>query len=159
MVFYAVDIDRLKPKVGMIFDSLADVERFYKLYAHDNGFGVCVGQHKKGNEEILFKQYYCAMEGYRKESAKDVTDESKEKRKTPNVLETRCGYPAHIVVKLESDKKYQILSIVDEHNHGFVSPDKRHLLRSNPNVSERAKNTPFTCHNASIGTSMAFELL
>jgi hypothetical protein len=85
MVFYAVDIDRLKPKVGMIFDSLADVERFYKLYAHDNGFGVCVGQHKKGNEEILFKQYYCAMEGYRKESAKDVTDESKEKKE-----DTKC---------------------------------------------------------------------
>jgi hypothetical protein len=75
------------------------------------------------------------------------------------VLETRCGCPAHIVVKLESDKKYRIFSMVDEHNHGFVSPDKRHLLRSNPNVSERAKSTLFNCHKASIGTSMAFRLL
>jgi hypothetical protein len=62
-------------------------------------------------------------------------------------------------VKLESDKKYQIFSIVDEHNHGFVSSDKRHLLRSNRNVTERAKSTLFNCHKASIGTSMAFRLL
>jgi hypothetical protein len=49
--------------------------------------------------------------------------------------------------------------MVDEHNHGFVSPDKRHLLRSNRNISERAKSTLFNCHMASIGTSMAFQLL
>jgi hypothetical protein len=35
----------------MVFDTLTDVKRFYKLYAHDNGFSVRVGQHKKGNEE------------------------------------------------------------------------------------------------------------
>jgi zinc finger SWIM domain-containing protein 3 len=64
-----------------------------------------------------------------------------------------------IVVKLGSDKKYQILSFVEEHNHGFVSPDKRHLLRSNRHVSERAKSTLFNCHKASIGTSQAFRLL
>jgi hypothetical protein len=143
----------------MIFDTLTDVEKFYKSYAHDNGFSVRVGQHKKGNEGILFKRYYCAREGFRKESQKHATDESSKKRKTPNVLETRCGCPAHIVVKLESDKKYRIFSMVDEHNHGFVSPDKRHLLRSNRNVSERAKSTLFNCHKASIGTSMAFRLL
>jgi hypothetical protein len=66
----------------MIFDSLADVKRFYKSYAHENGFGVRVGQHKKGNEEILFKQYYCAREEYRRESVKDVTVESGKKEDT-----------------------------------------------------------------------------
>jgi zinc finger SWIM domain-containing protein 3 len=54
-------------------------------------------------------------------------------------MKTRCGCPARIVVKLGSDKKYQILSFVEEHNHDFVLPDKRHLLRSNHHVSERAK--------------------
>jgi hypothetical protein len=68
--------------VGMVFDSLADVEKFYKSYAHDNGFGVRVGQHKKGNEAILFKRYYCAREGYRKESVKNATDESEKKEDT-----------------------------------------------------------------------------
>jgi hypothetical protein len=70
--FHAVNREHSKPKVGMIFDALADMEKFYKSYAHDNGFVVRVGQHKKGNDAILFKRYYCAREGYRKESVKDV---------------------------------------------------------------------------------------
>ncbi|EEC74573.1 hypothetical protein OsI_10136 [Oryza sativa Indica Group] len=60
---------------------------------------------------------------------------------------------------LGSDKKYRISSMIGEHSHGFVSPDKRHLLRSNRTVSERAKSTLFSCHKASIGTSQAFRLL
>jgi hypothetical protein len=71
-------------------------------------------------------------------------------------METICGCPANIVVKFGSDKKYHIASMVEEHNHGFVSPDKRHLLRSNRRVSERAKSTLFNCHKASIGTSQAY---
>jgi hypothetical protein len=59
----------------MIFDALAYVEKFYKSYAHDNGFAVRVGQHKKENDAILFKRYYCAREGYKKESVIDVRDE------------------------------------------------------------------------------------
>ncbi|KAG2538046.1 hypothetical protein PVAP13_9NG390273 [Panicum virgatum] len=121
------------PKIGMIFDTLKDVEKFYKSYAHDVGFSVRVGQHKKANEEILFKRYYCSREG--------------------------CGCQAHIVVRFGSDKKYKIVSMVEEHSHGFVSPDKRHLLRSNRRVSEKAKSTLFNCHKASIGTSQAYRLL
>ncbi|XP_072146607.1 protein FAR1-RELATED SEQUENCE 5-like [Setaria viridis] len=157
--FEAATMDHLKPVVGMMFDTLTDVEKFYKSYAHDAGFSVRVGQHKKQNDEILFKRYYCSREGYRKENVKNVIDESGKKRKTHNVMETRCGCEAHIVVKLCSDKKYQIASMVEEHSHGFVSPDKRHLLRSNRNVSERAKSTLFSCHKASIGTSQAYRLL
>jgi hypothetical protein len=74
-------------------------------------------------------------------------------------METKCGCPTHIVVKLGNDKKYHIASMVEEHNHGFVSPDKRHLLRSNRRVSERANSTLFNCHKASIGTSQAYRLL
>ncbi|XP_039822578.1 protein FAR1-RELATED SEQUENCE 5-like [Panicum virgatum] len=152
--------EHLKPKLGLIFDTLKDVEEFYKLYAHEVGFSVRVGQHKKkGNEEILFKRYYCSREGYRKENVTNVSDESGRKRKTHNVMETRCGCQAHIVVKFGSDQKYQIVSMVEEHSHGFVSPDKRHLLRSNRRVSERAKSTLFNCHKASIGTSQAYRLL
>jgi zinc finger SWIM domain-containing protein 3 len=148
-----------KPIVGMTFDTLTDVENFYKDYAHKAGFSVRVGQHKKQNEEIFYKRFFCSREGYRKEKVHNVSDQSGKKRKTSDVVETRCGCEAHIVVKLGSDKKYRILSMFEEHNHGFVSPDKRHLLRSNRRVSERAKSTLFNCHKASIGTSQAFRLL
>ena len=82
-----------------------------------------------------------------------------EKRKPPKLMETRCGCPTHIVVKLDNNKKYRIVSMVEEHSHGFVSPDKRHLLRSNRRVNERVKNTLFNCQKASIGTSQAYRLL
>ena len=68
-------MDQLKPVVGMMFSTLIDVEKFYKSYAHEAGFSVRVGQHKKQNDEILFKRYYCSREGYRKEIVKNVTDD------------------------------------------------------------------------------------
>ena len=47
-----------KPMVGMTFDTLTDVENFYKDYAHEAGFSVRVGQHKKQNEEIFYKRFF-----------------------------------------------------------------------------------------------------
>jgi hypothetical protein len=88
-----------------------------------------------------------------------VDDQSIKKRKTHNVIETRCGCEAHIYVKPSSDKKYQIASMVEYHNHGLVSPNKRHLLRSRHHVNARAKSTLFNCHKARIGTSPAYGLL
>jgi hypothetical protein len=76
-----------------------------------------------------------------------------------NVMKTRCGCDEHIVVKLGTDRKYRISSICEEHNHGLVSPNKKHLLRSNRHVNERAKSTLFNCHKASIDTSQAYRLL
>ena len=70
----------MKPLVGMIFDTLTDVEKFYKSYAHEAGFSVRVGQHKKENEEILFKRYYCSREGYSQEKVTNDSDESRKKR-------------------------------------------------------------------------------
>jgi hypothetical protein len=88
-----------------------------------------------------------------------VDDQSIKKRKTHNVMESMCGCEAHIYVKLSSDKKYRIGSMVEYHNHGLISPNKRHLLRSNSHVNVRAKSILFNCHKASIGTSQAYRLL
>jgi hypothetical protein len=121
------------------------VQNFYREYACDTGFSIRIGQQKKGNEEILAKYFYCSREGYRKEETQ-VDDQSGKKRKSHNVMETMCGCEAHIYVKLGNDKKYRIAFMVEHHNHGLVSPNKRHLLRSNR-------------HKASIGTSHAYRLL
>jgi zinc finger SWIM domain-containing protein 3 len=144
----------------MIFDNLADVEKFYKDYAYDAGFSVRVGQHKKKDSEIVGKYYYCAREGYHVPKDEKVIDSSKKKRKrTHKVSQKRCGCDAHIYVSLGKDKKFTIAKMVEQHTHGLVSPPHRHLLRSNRHVSERAKNTLFNCHKASIGTSLAYRFL
>lgn len=67
--------------VGMSFDSVDDVEKFYKSYAHESGFSVRIGQHKKQHEEILMKRYYCSREGYRKVKDGTVIAQSKKKEK------------------------------------------------------------------------------
>jgi len=66
--------------VGMILGTLKDVETFYKSYAHEVGFSVCVGQQKKKNNEILLKRFCCSREGYRQESVKKLVLNPKKKK-------------------------------------------------------------------------------
>jgi hypothetical protein len=147
------DVERnSKPVIGMAFDTLEDVENFYRDYARDAGFSICIGQQKKEIDEVVAKYFYCSREGYTKKNLKQVDDQSIKKRK-------RCGCEAHIYVKLGSDKKYRITSMVEYHNHGLVSPNKRHFLRSNRHVNARARSALFNCHKASIGTSQAYRLI
>ena len=79
--FEAAAMDQFKPVIGMMFDTLIDVEKFYKSYAHEVGFSIRVGQHKKQNDEILFKRYYCSRKGYRKENEKNIIDESEKRER------------------------------------------------------------------------------
>jgi hypothetical protein len=135
----------LKWVVGMTFDSLEEVEEFYKTYAHGCGFSVRIGAQGKKSDVVEHKRFVCSRE----EFTKRKTEPSKQKK----LFETRCGCNARIYVRLSLDKRYYIASFVEEHNHGLVSPDKTPFLRSNRTVSQRAKTTLFTCHKASIGTS------
>ena len=81
------------------------------------------------------------------------------KKKVKRTRETRCGCEAYIYVKRNSEGKYQISALYEDHNHDLVTPSKLHLLRSNRFVSEKTKTTLFNCHKASIGTSQAYRLL
>jgi hypothetical protein len=141
----------LKPVVGMTFDSLNEVEEFYKTYAHECGFSVRIGAQGKKSDVIEHKRFVCSREGFTKRRA--------EPNKQKKHLETRCGCNARIYMRLGQDNRYYIASFVEEHNHGLVSPDKIPFLRSNRTISQRAKTTLFMCHKASIGTSQAYRLL
>ncbi|XP_024314636.1 protein FAR1-RELATED SEQUENCE 5-like [Brachypodium distachyon] len=149
--------EKLKPKVGMTSEGLKAVEEFYKSYAHHSGFGFRIGQQKKlDNELVRSKRYMCNREGFKSENGNEIIDPSVKRRKN---TATRCGCDAHIFVKLCVTDTYKIESWVEHHNHSLVSPDKRNLIRSNRQVSERAKNTLYTCNKASIGTCQAYRLL
>jgi hypothetical protein len=141
----------------MIFDDVESAEKFYKDYAHDIGFAVRIGQQKlDDNGLVQCKRYLCARQGFRSQKAKELMDPSKKVRHT---RETRCGCEAYMYVKCDSEGKYHIAALFEDHNHDLVTPSKLHLLRSKPLVSEKAKTTLFNCHKASIGTSQAFRLL
>jgi hypothetical protein len=137
----------LKPVVGMPFDSLYEVEEFYKTYAHEGGFSVRIGAQEKKSDVVDNKRFICSREGFTKRRGRG--EPSKKKKQ----YDTRCGCNARIYVRLSQDNKYYIASFVEEHNHDLASPDKIPFLRSNRTISQRVKNTLFTCHKASIGTS------
>jgi zinc finger SWIM domain-containing protein 3 len=131
------------------------VEEFYKEYAHEGGFSVRIGSQNVLFGEIVNKRFLCSRNGFKKK--KEETGDPSKKRKSQ--VETRCGCDAHIYVKLGTDKKYHISSMVEQHNHVLCSPNKAPFLRSNRSVSQRAKNTLFTCHKASVGTSQSYRIL
>jgi hypothetical protein len=146
-------VDGMKPAVGMSFDSIHDVEEFYKEYAHEGGFSVRIGSQNMLFGEIVNKRFLCSKNGFKKE----LTNDPSKKRKSQ--VDIRCGRDAHIYVKLGTDKKYYISSMVGQHNHILCSPNKAPFLQSNRSVSQRAQNTLFTCHKASVGTSQAYRIL
>jgi zinc finger SWIM domain-containing protein 3 len=116
-------VDGMKPTVGMSFDSIYDVEEFYKEYAHEGGFSVHIGSQNMLFGEIVNKMFLCSKNGFKKKE-EEANDPSK-KRKSQ--VDTRCGCDAHIYVKLGTDK-YYISSMVEQHNHILCSPNKAPFL-------------------------------
>ena len=85
--------EELKPKVGMIFDDIGSVMKFYITYAQHVEFGVCLGQQKIIDNVLQWKRFLCAKEGFRPEKGMVVVEASKKRRK---VKLTRCGCEAYI---------------------------------------------------------------
>jgi hypothetical protein len=56
----------LKPIVGMSFESLEDVEEFYKSYAHGIGFSVRIGAQLKVLDVVENKRFLCSRQGFLK---------------------------------------------------------------------------------------------
>ncbi|PVH65630.1 hypothetical protein PAHAL_1G042300 [Panicum hallii] len=80
----------LKPVIGMSFDSLDEVEGFYKTYAHTCGFSVRIGSQGKKDDVVEHKRFVCSREGFTKRRV----ESSKQKKH----FETRCGCNARIYV-------------------------------------------------------------
>jgi hypothetical protein len=136
------------------------VEEFYKAYAHNVGFSVRIGQKKCVDDVVVWRRFLCAKAGFRTKKEEECKKDLKGKKIRTHARKiTRCGCEAMITIKRTQDEKYSISYFHEEHTHEFVTPSKQHLIKSNRQVSEKAKSTLFTCHAASIGTSGAFRLL
>jgi hypothetical protein len=84
--------ERLKPVVAMSFDTLDEVEEFYKTYAHESGFSVHIGAQARKSDAVENKRFVCSREGFTKSQA----EPNKQKKHS----ETRCGCNARIYVRL-----------------------------------------------------------
>ncbi|XP_037468064.1 protein FAR1-RELATED SEQUENCE 5-like [Triticum dicoccoides] len=81
------------------------------------------------------------------------------KKAKRNIKISRCGCEAMMGLKRQIDNKYKVVQFVESHTHQLVSPNKRHLIRSNREVTTDLRNKLFTCSKALLGTSKTFRLL
>lgn len=155
--------DSLQPSIGMRFDSWEAGLAFYRMYAHEVGFSVRIWtQHKGEGGVIIWKKFVCARQGWRKKKSVDlgqVTQEVQRKKAKRNIKISRCGCEAMMGLKRQDDNKYEVVQFIQSHTHQLVSPSKRHLIRSNREVTSDLRNKLFTCSKALLGTSKTFRLL
>jgi hypothetical protein len=60
----------------MSFDSLDELEGFYKTYEHECGFSVHLGAQGKKNDVVKHKRIVCSREGFTRRRAKPKTKRS-----------------------------------------------------------------------------------
>uniref|UniRef100_A0A2N9GE57 Protein FAR1-RELATED SEQUENCE n=1 Tax=Fagus sylvatica TaxID=28930 RepID=A0A2N9GE57_FAGSY len=111
----------IEPRVGMEFDSLQQVIEFYKHYAYSKGFATMTrnSRKKKGFSETSYVNLKCNREGRYSSS---VDDPSKKRSTIKNACEAVIKASMDI-----TDKKWRILSFIEDHNHELSPSKSRHF--------------------------------
>ena len=116
-----------KPYVGMQFDSLDDVETFYKEFAKKEGFVIRIRTSKKAprSDNVTSRIYVCCSERQRKtknafDNGLSRDDENKARRSCSSL---RTGWEAMLrVMKNKKLQKWVVKGFDNNHNHGIISP-------------------------------------
>ena len=98
-------------------------------------------------EPSFQRSFVCAKEGFHVDKDKPGRDG---RVKRPRA-ETRVGWKAMLVVKIQDSGRWVVSGFVKEHNHELVPPDKVHCLRSHSHVSGASKSLIDTLQGAGIG--------
>uniref|UniRef100_A0A2N9IGD9 SWIM-type domain-containing protein n=1 Tax=Fagus sylvatica TaxID=28930 RepID=A0A2N9IGD9_FAGSY len=133
----------IEPRVGMEFDSLQQVIEFYKHYAYSKGFATMTrnSRKKKGFSETSYVNLKCNREGRYSSS---VDDPSKKRSTIKNACE--AGIKASMDI---TDKKWRILSFIEDHNHD-LSPSKSRHFAAFRHISTDTKRRLLINDNAGI---------
>ena len=107
------------PEVGMTFQSEEDAYHMYNTYAGKVGFNIRKSDIKRRvDKSISSKHFVCSKQG---------------------VGETRTSCNARIHFSVTREGIWTVQTIVPEHNHYLVSPNKTCKLRSQRKISKRLK--------------------
>ncbi|XP_024161868.1 protein FAR-RED IMPAIRED RESPONSE 1-like [Rosa chinensis] len=126
--------ERVKePEIGLVFDSIDELEKYYKSYGKGIGFEVCKRTSSKGDDgELKYITFTCSRFG--KPSSK-----SRHAFKLRPVAKSDCK--AKLNANLLPDGKWLASSIVLEHNHDLSTPSKRRFYKNSrelpPHVKKR----------------------
>ncbi|XP_059648308.1 protein FAR1-RELATED SEQUENCE 5-like isoform X2 [Cornus florida] len=114
----------LELKVGISVPSEEEAYNLYNSYAINKGFSVRKGKvrRREGTTDVRQRVFLCSCEGF-SEDAHLFPDKKVER------MLARTGCNARAIFNVE-DGKWKLVQFISEHNHPFVKPEQRHLLRS-----------------------------
>nr|XP_020162660.3 protein FAR1-RELATED SEQUENCE 5-like [Aegilops tauschii subsp. strangulata] len=133
--------ENLKPKVGMTFQGLEAVEKFYKAYAHNAGFGVRIGQQKKiENKVVRTKRFMCNREGFKSKDSKEIDNPSKKKHRIVELVRGQRIQYLHVTRQaLAPLRAYRLLQ-VSEGGISNVGCMKRDLQNYYNDLRDKIRN-------------------
>jgi len=139
----------LVPKVGMTFESVDELKKFYKQHAIRSGFGVRIRTSKKDDDnQLYYAKLVCSQEGTH------VSNIPPEKK---TILTQRKACPARATIVKKKDE-WLIKSVVEEHNH-HLSPHKSRLVRGNRKINMQAKRVIDINDQAGVCLNKSFRSL
>ncbi|XP_057421165.1 protein FAR1-RELATED SEQUENCE 5-like isoform X2 [Lotus japonicus] len=117
--------------VGQVVHSLEEAYNLYQEHAFKMGFSVRKGRmlyYDSEKKNIRLKDFYCSKQGFKNnEREGEVAYERGDSR-------TNCK--AMVRFSVTKDGVWKVTKLVMDHNHDFVPPQQRHLLRSMRKLSE-----------------------
>ncbi|KAJ1378345.1 FAR1 DNA-binding domain, partial [Sesbania bispinosa] len=127
----AFEIDEPKDIfLGQVVYSKDEAYNLYQEHAFKMGFSVRRGRalyYDSEKKNIRLKDYYCSKQGFKNnEPQGEVTYERADSR-------TNCQ--AMVRFNVSKEGLWKITKLELNHNHDFVPPEQRHLLRSMRNMS------------------------
>ncbi|XP_038683058.1 protein FAR1-RELATED SEQUENCE 5-like [Tripterygium wilfordii] len=121
------------PKIGQVFESLDESQKYYNEYARLAGFSVRNYSSKRNKcNEIIRKEFVCFKEGIRHE------ERSKANCSRKRGL-TREGCKAKMTVVKKGACVFVVSQFNEIHNHILTTPRKVHMLRSHRSMSNAKK--------------------
>ncbi|XP_075671108.1 protein FAR-RED IMPAIRED RESPONSE 1-like [Castanea sativa] len=118
------------PKVGMMFNSIDDIMKYYTRYGKEKGFAVAKRSSKKGDDgEVRYVTIACNRAG-------------KPRNRSSNPLklqsESKTDCKAQLRAVLCPDGKWILNAMVLDHNHG-LSPSRTRYYKCNRLLEPHAK--------------------
>ncbi|KAF8391359.1 hypothetical protein HHK36_023663 [Tetracentron sinense] len=146
----------IEPMVGMEFDSIDAVKKFYNVYAKSEGFSIRMNRsYYSKDRRLVGRDFVCSREGKSRKKIKEKTSLDKMKE----VDGSRGGCQAILVIKEKDCGRWYLSTFRKKHNHEMVSPSKVYLLRSHKRMSNLQKNLIHTFCDTGLGARQTMDVL
>ena len=130
------------PRVGQIFNTLDEAERFYRDYGRRMGFEVIIrSTHKHSRSDAISSRLYICRKGRKSNfQSLDFEDEEEKVRRVRDILgRTDCEARMYVVHRMKLDV-WEITLVDLVNNHAMITPDKVQFMQRSRNIGPVAKS-------------------